>query len=188
MEAMTDRILRGAGAEELGGLFARLAGGDGSALEPLYDAWSGRLFGLALWRTGSRDDAGEVVQEVFLRLVEKRDALAGVRDPASWLLAVAHRIALNVARRERRRAAEPLERCAFVEAPSGDAARRLDAERASTLLAQLPPAQREAIYLHDFAGCTFSEIGTIAGVPTFTAASRYRLGVGKLRRLMEEVR
>ena len=61
----------------------------------------------------------------------------------------------------------------------------VDAGRASALLAQLPPAQREVIYLHHYAGHTFSSVGKIVGVPTFTAASRYRLGLEKLRRLME---
>ena len=36
-----------------------------------------------------------------------------------------------------------------------------------------------------FAGCTFAEIGRITRVPTFTAASRYRLGIKKLRTLLE---
>jgi hypothetical protein len=34
-------------------------------------------------------------------------------------------------------------------------------------------------------GCTFAEIGEIVGVPKFTAASRYRIGIEKLRKLME---
>jgi DNA-directed RNA polymerase specialized sigma24 family protein len=52
------------------------------------------------------------------------------------------------------------------------------------LLLELPHPQREAIWLHLFAGCTFAEVARVAGVPTFTAASRFRLGVARLRRLM----
>ena len=52
------------------------------------------------------------------------------------------------------------------------------------MINQLPPAQREAIYLRHFAGCSFAEIGRATGVPTFTAASRYRLGLQRLRRLV----
>ena len=37
----------------------------------------------------------------------------------------------------------------------------------------------------EVASCTFAEIGRIVGVPKFTAASRYRNGIAKLRRLME---
>jgi DNA-directed RNA polymerase specialized sigma24 family protein len=56
------------------------------------------------------------------------------------------------------------------------------------MLAGLPLKQRETIYLRHFAGCTFADIGRIVGVPTFTASSRYRLGVHRLRRLMEKER
>jgi DNA-directed RNA polymerase specialized sigma24 family protein len=39
--------------------------------------------------------------------------------------------------------------------------------------------------MRHFEECTFARIGRITGVPTFTAASRYRLGIGRLRRLLE---
>jgi RNA polymerase sigma-70 factor (ECF subfamily) len=72
----------------------------------------------------------------------------------------------------------------FLAAAESDRARAIDAARASSLLAQLPPAQRDVIFLRHFADCTFAVIGDITGVPTFTAASRYRLGIERLRRLM----
>jgi DNA-directed RNA polymerase specialized sigma24 family protein len=61
----------------------------------------------------------------------------------------------------------------------------LDAAQVSVLLAGLQETHRDVIYLKHFAGCTFAEIGEIVGVPKFTAASRYRNGVSKLRQLME---
>jgi len=165
-------------------LFARLAAGDASALEALYRAAARHIFGLALWRTGSVADASDVVQEVFLRVAERCHRLGKVSDPRSWLLGVAHHVAIDLTRRRNRRATEPLDEVPFLTAPESDGARAIDAARASRLLAQLPPAQRDAIYLRHFAECTFAVIGDITGVPTFTAASRYRLGIERLRRLM----
>lgn len=166
-------------------LFRELAAGSMRAMESLYDAASGKLFGLALWRTGSREDACDVVQEVFVRLAEQRARLAKVKNPKAWLLTVAHRAAVDVTRRRKRRRTEPMEACRYLEAPAGDADRAVEAARAAALLDELPPAQREAVYLRHFAGCTFSEIGKVTGVPAFTAASRYRLGISKLRDRME---
>jgi RNA polymerase sigma-70 factor (ECF subfamily) len=163
-------------------IFRDLAAGRARALEEIYDAAAGRIFGLALWRTGSREDASDVVQEVFVRLAEQGERLREVRDPRPWLMAVAHHVALDATRR--RRKSEPLESCRFLEATSGNAERRVDARRANALLAALPPAQRAVIYLRHYADCTFAEIGRITGVPTFTAASRYRLGIEKLRDCM----
>jgi len=195
MDAMTDDLpvagsksgseFNRLGAGEWRALFSSLAAGTPQALARLYDVAASRIFGLALWRTGSPEDAGDVVQELFVRVATQRNRLRRVRDPKAWLLTVARRLAVDAVRRRNRHAAEPVEECPFLEAPGGDAARILDAQRASALLARLPEAQREAIYLHHHAGCTFAAIGDIVGVPTFTAASRYRLGIAKLRRLME---
>jgi RNA polymerase sigma-70 factor (ECF subfamily) len=164
-------------------LFLELAAGRSESLAALYDLASTRLHGLALWRTGSRDDAAEVVQEVFVHVAQERERLAGVRDPRWWLLAVTHRIAVDVTRRRARRRTEPIEGHPYLEAPAHDPTRGLDARRVSALLARLSPKQREVIYLHDFAGLSYADIGRSLGIPTFTAASRYRLGVARLRSL-----
>jgi RNA polymerase sigma-70 factor (ECF subfamily) len=158
-------------------VFARLAAGDPSALAALYEAAARQVFGLALWRTGSVEDASDVVQEVFLRVAQRHRRLAKVRDPKSWLLGVAHHVAIDVTRRRKRRAAESL------DVPKER--QKNDKDRRSTRrIPAAPPAQRDVIYLRHFADCTFAVIGNITGVPTFTAASRYRLGIERLRRLM----
>jgi len=166
-------------------LFAQLARGRVQALERLYDIASRRLYGLALWHTGSPEDAGDVVQEVFVRVAEQGRRLEQVRDPRSWLLTVAFRLSIDVVRHRRRRPTEPIDEHQLLVASEVEPERTLDADRVSRLLASLPKTQRDAVYLRHFTDCTFGEIGAITGVPTFTAASRYRLGLSRLRRLVE---
>jgi RNA polymerase sigma-70 factor (ECF subfamily) len=165
--------------------FSALSAGEPDALEALYEATADRIYGLALWRTGSAEDAGDVVQEVFLRIVEARSRLGSVKEPYPWLLGLAHHVAIDVARRSKRRATVPLDGVPFLATAERDHALAMDAAHASHLLARLPAAQRDAIYLRHFEECTFAKIGRITGVPAFTAASRYRLGIGKLRRFLE---
>lgn len=167
------------------GLFADLAAGRMESLEKLYDAASRQLYGLALWRTGSEDDAADVVQDVFVRLVEQGRRLLKIRKPRAWLLTVTHRAAIDVTRRRVRRSAEPLEEYSFLTAAGDESERMLDAAQVSKLLAGLAEIHRDVIFLKQFAGCTFVEIGQIVGVPKFTAASRYRAGIEKLRKFME---
>ena len=166
-------------------LFQDLVDGRLAALAELYDAAAPKLYGLALWRTGSEEDAADVVQDVFVRVVEQGPRLAKVKNPKAWLLTVTHRAAIDVTRRRRRREAEPIEEFPYLTAADGSSERILDAAQVSVLLAGLPESVRDIIYLKHFAGCTFAEIGEIVGVPKFTAASRYRNGVSKLRQLME---
>jgi RNA polymerase sigma-70 factor (ECF subfamily) len=181
-EAGTDRT---SGAEDdLRGLFAELADGRVAALEPLYDALADEVHALALWRTGSASDAADVLQGVFVKLAEARGALRRVRDPRAYVRTMAHRAAVDVHRRRSRRAEDPLEALPLLEAEPAAPERRVDAERVSALLLQLPAEQREALYLRVHAGCTHAEVGRATGVPTFTAASRCRLALRRLRELM----
>jgi RNA polymerase sigma-70 factor (ECF subfamily) len=168
----------------LGELFDDLAEGRAAALEGLYDALSGEVYGLALWRTASPDDASDVLQEVFVRLAQAGRKLKRVRDPRAYVMRIAHRASIDVHRRRKRRAEDPLENAHLVECVSGTGERALDAGDVSRKLRKLPPEQREIVYLHVFAGCSFSEAGRTAGIPTFTAASRYRLALERLRSLL----
>ncbi len=161
--------------------FAAVAGGDLEALAGVFDACADDLFGLALWRTGSREDAADAVQEVFVRLARSGQRLAKVDRPRAYLLAMAHSAAVDILRR-RRRTVEATD--AFVEPVAADFENGADASRVSTLLRRLPPAQREAVWLRHFAELSFAEIGEATGVPIFTAASRYRLAIGRLRKFM----
>ncbi len=159
--------------------FAAVAAGRPEALADLYANSGVEIFGLALWRTGSRDDAADVVQDVFVKVMADPARLAGVRRPRAWLLSVAHRCALDVVRRRRRQQAP----CDDLVLPvTEDPGRRVDGARLSALLHRLPAPQREALYLRHFAELSFRDIGRITSVSTFTAATRYRLGIARLRR------
>lgn len=174
--------------EALRSPFAALARGDVNALDAVWEIAGRRLYALALWRTGSPEDARDAVQEVFVRLASRREELSRVSAPHVWLLAVAHNAAVDQLRRRSRQRTEPLEGASLVEAPAHDPGRRVDAERLSRHLSMLPSPQREAVALRHVEGYSYREIGRVTGVPTFTAASRCRLGLSRLRRLMEGVR
>jgi RNA polymerase sigma-70 factor (ECF subfamily) len=175
-----ERAVAGDGAE-LAGAFAALVAGDLDALAVIYDACSHDLFGMALWRTGSREDAADAVQEVFVRLTRNAGRLGGVRNPRAYLLGMTHSAAIDILR-QRRRTAEPTD--ALLEPAVADQEGAADASRLSALLRRLPAAQREAVWLRHFAELSFAEIGKATGVPIFTAASRYRLGIRRLRKML----
>ncbi|OYV98377.1 MAG: hypothetical protein B7Z68_01070 [Acidobacteria bacterium 21-70-11] len=165
-------------------IFGEVAAGRPEVLGELYDMAGRRLYGLALWRTGSRDLAADVVQDVFVRIAEHGERLADVEDPRWWLLSVTHRLAIDAVRRTARRQAEPMEAHAELAAEPVDPARAVDAQRVWALVARLSAKQREVIYLHHAAGMSHAEIGRCLGVPAFTAASRYRLALKALRGLL----
>ena len=142
----SDRAYRHAD-EDWRDLFADLAAGHLAALDELYDAAASKIYGLALWRTGSKEDAADVVQDVFVCVAEQGARLAKVRNPRAWIMTVANRTAIDLIRRRSRRPAEPLEDCAYLTAAAADGERTLEATQVSALLAGLPDTHRVVIYL-----------------------------------------
>lgn len=173
----------GPSVSETEAAFRQLAEGDLDALEELYDLEADGLFALALWVTGSREDAADVVQEVFVKLASRRGRLSGVRQPRAYLLTMARSAAVDRVRSDRPRPVD-LPEAELLEAPPGSTHPSADARTASRHLRRLPLRQREAVYLRYFAELSFVEIGRVTGVSLFTAASRCRLGLRKLRHWM----
>lgn len=165
-------------------LFGRLGPDRLEALDGVWDLCAEDLHGLALWRTGSSLDAEDALQEVFIRLARaaERGRLAGVRKPFAYLLRIAHSAAVDAVRQRTRHQGSELHE--VPELLEADLERAAEAGRLSRHLARLPQGQRAVVYLRHFVELRFREIGEVMGIPTFTAASRYRLALRRLRQLM----
>ncbi len=166
---------------ELAEALDRLKSGDGAALERVWDLCAGDLYGLALSRTGRCADAEDVVQDVFLKLARDARAAALARRPRAYLLAMTRRAAVDLHRRRRPDSGVDAD---LLAAASADPARQMDARKASQLVVRLSAKLREVVYLKHFADLTFAEIARVTRVPQFTAASRYRLALRRLREWM----
>jgi RNA polymerase sigma-70 factor (ECF subfamily) len=71
-------------------------------LAAIVDAYSTLLFRIANSVLRSRSEAEDVVQDVFIRLLEHRHSLSTVRDMRVWLIRIAWNLALDRKRRKRR--------------------------------------------------------------------------------------
>ncbi len=150
-----------------------------------FDAHGPKLLLCARLWTRSLADAEDVVQEAFVRYWRHQRKLPG--DPQALLVTSVRRAALDLARRESRRALRE-ERVAnesgddgglFVAQPGEDAERRREIEAA---LQRLPAEQREVLVLKIWQELTFEQIGEMLHLSPNTAASRYRYALGALRK------
>jgi RNA polymerase sigma-70 factor, ECF subfamily len=155
-----------------GPLVDRAKRGDRWAFEQLVERHQHRLFTLAARTLGSPDDAGDAVQEAFLRAWLALPRFRGGSLFSTWL----YRICLNAAHDQRlRRRAEPVElverpdpRDAFAESElSGELQDALDG---------LDEAYRVAVVLYDVLGCSYAEIAELTDVPEGTVKSRIYRG------------
>lgn len=160
-------------------LFGDLAAGRPEALAELYDQHAASLFRHAVALTRQRPDSEDLVHTVFLKLATTGAELRGVRSPAAYLHRMLHTTWMDGQRRmiTGERAVEQMTTESNWPPPAIEDA--IDIARA---LADLPAAQREVIVLHLVEGFSFREVGRLTGVSLFTAAARYRLAVGRLRK------
>ncbi len=175
---------------------------DPDAFDRIIDLYAHRLYGYLYRLTGARDDAEDLLQEVFLRVVRTIGTYQHDGRFEGWLF----RIATNLAR-DRVRRVERAPRSVSLEA-AGDAAglgervnrqhvarltapddgdalvRREDVDAMQAALARLPVAEREVVMLRHFSQLSFAEIAEAMGTPLGTALARCHRGLRKLRELM----
>lgn len=132
-------------------------------LERIVDRRQDSLYRFAYIRTGSQADAEDIVQDVLLRLFHSDCNLDRIDDVERYLWrAIANRC------------------CDY----SGDQELREEYERIAGLLATLPEEQAEVIRLKTSDSLTFARIAEITGTTEATVKSRFRYGIGKLRKLI----
>ncbi len=175
---------------------ARVADEDESALGQLYDHYHRAIYSLCLRVVHDAPAAEEVTQEVFVRLWRSAASFEPGRGRVStWLLRIAHNLALNeVRRRQSRPVVAPDADWELEGANLADPQQDNDPELALWLreraqvirraLEQLPTPQRQAIELAFFGGLSQAEIASALGDPLGTVKSRIRVGMQRLRALL----
>ena len=86
----------------------------------LAEQYAGMLYRLAYARTGSRADAEDVMQEVFVRLLRARPEFRDEEHAKAWLLRVGARCAADVLRAPWRRREGPLDDALPAPEPPGE--------------------------------------------------------------------
>src|SRR5262245_22753858 len=80
-------------------LMERYANGDAAAFEALFQRYELRAFSYFVKRTGSRDRAQDLYQELFLRVHRARHAFDPGREFAPWFFHIAHHLLIDDERR-----------------------------------------------------------------------------------------
>jgi RNA polymerase sigma-70 factor, ECF subfamily len=153
-------------------------------LERLYDDHAQALFSLLLNFTRNEADTRDLLQEVFVKLAERPELLAGVRHERAFLLRLAHNLAIDLIRRRgtREKNSEEFGReSPLLFAASLDADEEAFRAALAEALGDLPLDQRAVVHLKLWEGLTFDQIAGSLDIPLNTAASRYRYGLDKLR-------
>ena len=171
-------------------LMQHIAGGDADAFEEIYRRHSRHALLQARKLCASRELAEEVAQETFISLWRSahryRPSLGSV---SVWLASMVRNRAIDAWRRA---AARPVETPAYEDGPGqlhtaiGGGTPPPERAAVLALIAELPAAQKEAVFLAYFGGMTHAEIAEWANAPVGTIKGRIRLGLEKLRAGLED--
>jgi RNA polymerase sigma-70 factor (ECF subfamily) len=172
-------------------LVARVSRGDQQAFETLYDHSSSLLFTLSLRILGDREEATELLQEVYLEVWRKGVRYDSSRGtPIAWLITLTRSRAID---RLRSRASKGFGRTESIEDTGTDGL--VDSDRGpfetvadtelrrvvSKALADLPEAQQQALELAYYEGLSHTEIAARLNEPVGTIKTRIKLGMSKLK-------
>ena len=170
-------------------LLKAIAARDEAALAQLYDRYRAILFGLLMRILTNREEAEDVLQEVFLQVWRKAADFDESRGrPFTWLVTLARSRGIDrlrtLASRERIAEAGAREVSDEISDAATDAFKSEQRGLVSEALAKLPDEQKRPIMLAYFDGLTQSEIATRLGAPLGTVKTRMRTGLIRLRELL----
>ena len=167
--------------------------GDRDAFRLLFEAYKDKVYSIALYFFGGDEAlAGDVTQQVFLKLFTKIGQYRSEAEFTTWL----HRLAVNTCldeHRKRRRfipfgdafkVSEPRERRSQEERYYGTEV----ADSVKAAIATLKPKLRVAILLKYFEELSYEEIAMVLGCSKGTVASRLNRGHKILARRLGHLR
>jgi RNA polymerase sigma-70 factor (ECF subfamily) len=178
-------------------LMKRMARGEKEALGSLYDRYGRLVYSVALHFVHDSSSAEEITQDVFVTVWTKaRDYNPEKAGVSTWMLRITRNRAIDNLRKQKARRDFAvgstmdvvLSTNAWVdesEDPEVIAEREWDRERITEAVDSLPEQQRQALQLAYFRDLTHREIAEELNEPLGTVKSRIRMGLQKLRKILE---
>ena len=169
----------GAALDEL--TLARARRGDEAAFEAIYRCYARAAFSLALRLCGRPDLAEDVVQEAFLKAMEKLASYRGDAPFGAWLKRLVANSAIDRLRLERRWVDAEF---AGIAEPQQEASSEAQVE-ALGLLSRMSAPARAALVLHELEGYSHTELAALFGRSESYSKSLLSRAIARLRGLLE---
>jgi RNA polymerase sigma-70 factor (ECF subfamily) len=167
--------------------------GDSRALDRLIDRYKAPLYAYLVRLSRDRGEADDLLQEVFVKVLNKLAAYGERYKFSAWLFTVAHHAVMDRFRANARRKEESLDSAGedrlplayTLASPEPGPDEMLEgAERASAIRAafdHLSAEQREIFLMRHYSELSFKEISEILDVPIGTVLARMSRAMAKMR-------
>ncbi len=153
-------------------------------LSHLYRQHRRRALAIARRILGDQDEAEDVVQDVFSKLLSRPVRFDGKAAHSTWLYRIMVNSSINLLRARRRR--ERLEsRPVQPQSPEEATCGREMKDRLVEALAELTEQHRQVLWLRELRGLSYPEIAKRLGVPEGTVKSALNRARTRLLRVLE---
>jgi RNA polymerase sigma factor (sigma-70 family) len=157
-------------------------------IENIYRSRGADFFRLALAKTSDPEAARDAVQDGFAQAIRRRRSFRGSGSLEAWVA----RCVINAAHEVRRAAKQTdVEPGDFATTDGGSsvdsAAPHADAAIVREAVRQLPPRQRDALYLRFYLGFEYAAIAETLGIEVGTVSATLHAARASLARTLEEV-
>jgi len=179
--------------------------GDSAAIERLILKYQNRIYNVILKICADPDDAAELTQDTFVKIIENIDNFQGRSSFYTWAFRIAVNLTLNYCRRNARlgfssldaeqirensQPGKVLKELLSNESSLDPAAVAQDKELCQIVLEslkKLDDAQRAVVVLRDIEGMNYNQIANVLDIELGTVRSRLSRGRKKLRQILEAI-
>lgn len=143
-----------------------------------------KLFAVAYKLMENSNDAADIVQDAYLRLWEKRDALEQIDNFEAFAIATVRHLCLDQLRSARYHQARDWIELEHAPDPSDEEQTEISdkARQIRYLIRQLPAAQQQIVRMRDIQGCSIDEIVQTTGLQ----ATHIRVMLSRARKRIRE--
>ena len=150
------------------------------AFERLYLDHRSRVFSTAYRMVGSRPDAEDITQDVFVKVFKQLKAFRQEASLSTWIYRITVNCCLDVLRKRKRRQTVPLDTCPDI--PGGSVGVK---DLIEGMVATLPDGYRKIFILHDIQGLKHDEIAAALGISQGASKSQLHRARAQLRQKLE---
>ncbi len=166
-------------------LLERAKSGDIAAFEQLIESYQKKIFNIALRMLGNYDDAGDLTQEVLIRIYKSIKSFKEQSSFSTWIYRITTNVCLDEIRKRKNRKVISLDE--EIKLDDGDMKRQIESDEPSPeetaetedlkkivneAIANLNEEHRIVIILRDIQGLSYEEIAEALNCPEGTVKSR----------------
>lgn len=166
-------------------IMTRYQSGDAAAAESLVDLLSGQLYFFFSSQMGSREEADDMLQEVWLRIHRVRHTYRPGEPVLAWVYAIARRVRIDNYRRRYRIARREVAADVLPEVRAGQGSSQ-ELPSFAELVAPLPESQREVLTMLKVGGLSIEEVARATSSTAGSVKQKVHRAYDRLRAMLQD--